>query len=1350
LSNYILNTKMKIEIKNILFRYAYGTNRSSTSYTLYDFIDDYNEMRFIEFLDLFEFSITDVQDSATFKIKKNIEFGKEYHIDTITRDLEQQIFIINENGYYTFTNDTYLEITQTNTFRYRFNTDYTTLTTSNIVIDGSGYVIERNDDTSEFKNSMFKVIYDSDIDVYVKNIGIYGTYDAIDSSDQSELLLMNKDGGATTTANVNIKTCFLDGTSITRSPFLYGDYDKVTISDCFSKCTLKNNNSAGFLALDTSGVNCTIKRSFFAGEFTSGTHAAGFIDISKNVTVNINECYSMCDIVNSNDVSNQSLFVSLGQYSPSITLENCYSLPKTNSYVDNSRCSIIMNASQITDVTIKNFYTIYDNISLIDSKLTNTTNAYTISDDAFSTKIQSEVDASLSNLFLVDDLGIIKGLPLLKCFTDVDGEWEPSIYQNFNSETRQKVFVQDSSYIQLFDNSTLVDADFDLIDNVHHFLFSGTDKTLCLLNDTSFGDVTYKFTIKLPSTSEKYIFNDISFDIIPNTNYLMIKTLNWNNNNVQSTTLQQNDSIRNIFEEINTNAKVFDLPIGTYEIDIGSGLYIAFEDASSNTGKNEDKFTYTGNIRSLRKISTRINTKDANSNDIDSELSYYTGKIYLNVKDITPIYLHYTIDRSFATTSSIYVNKTKFQVADDKTKKNNLIRDKFYTISYYGTQIDNNLSNTDTSYNRVRKAEVQVRSKLFQTFVNTMRLRGVQEFNEVITLLIKERRFVNPDITDGVDYNLLDVLMGNFPDEFIIYGYTIFDVIQEMIRSKNEPLSQKDVYYLRDLIRIYSKYFRIFTNDINKLIQYPPEVNNKLKTLMNNTNFRPSHNIYNDISYSDISTVENLSLNSERLELFEGLYDEELNSFLQRTNTANISNLQLLYPPKKDNEINALIQRDIYDVPPKIRFEDYSPNYIFFKDVSSILQQYNTRKKAELSTSVTKNVSFVSGSVTSSFKDKTMHLATTSDNGQYLFTILDNSFNISEISNNQIKDITELNFANTNPVVNDIERVYVSNDGTKVFMYTSKNIFMSTKDGSGDWDTKDGDSVTSMKNVYDNGTVSNLSEVTNTNPIKYAFLDDSGNIWIVIFYNFFDFSKFFSNPYRSKYRVYKFNSGLTMQSSKVIWDDDSYEIPITQYSFDTDLYMRYSSSLIIVYDLYISYPVLLPISILTFVKKNMYILGITSTYKLVLIYNDGTHILTKYQQIDIDEEDIIESYINDNDKFNMDMLIGNNNLYFSVGLSNYRKKDQNPIGIQYIYKMKLKDPPENNDLFDTNSLQKIYTQVGEQTSILGQRTKLGGIHNNRLYVQLLKENRNVNPYTSTSEIVIHDVSGNNTTTFTNK
>ena len=80
----------------------------------------------------------------------------------------------------------------------------------------------------------------------------------------------------------------------------------------------------------------------------------------------------------------------------------------------------------------------------------------------------------------------------------------------------------------------------------------------------------------------------------------------------------------------------------------------------------------------------------------------------------------------------------------------------------------------------------------------------------------------------------------------------------------------------------------------------------------------------------------------------------------------------------------------------------------------------------------------------------------------------------------------------------------------------------------------------------------------------------------------------------------------------------------------------------------------------------------------------------------------------------------------------------------------LKDSPQNNDLFDVNSLQLIYRQVGKQTSILGQRTKLGGIHNDRLYVQLLKENPNDDSITSTSEIVIHDISDNTTEIFTNK
>lgn len=144
----------------------------------------------ISFAEIFEFT-----DTSVFQFKRNI---------TLIEDI-----IFSDNDIIRFTNDTYFEFTQ--------------ISSSNLVIDGSGYVIERED---AFKNPMFKVIYESNIDVTVKNIGIYGTYDSKDSgsSDHSELLLMTKSGTVSTTANVNIQTCFLDGFSWTKSPFLSGKY----------------------------------------------------------------------------------------------------------------------------------------------------------------------------------------------------------------------------------------------------------------------------------------------------------------------------------------------------------------------------------------------------------------------------------------------------------------------------------------------------------------------------------------------------------------------------------------------------------------------------------------------------------------------------------------------------------------------------------------------------------------------------------------------------------------------------------------------------------------------------------------------------------------------------------------------------------------------------------------------------------------------------------------------------------------------------------------------------------------------------------------------------------------------
>ena len=1317
---------MDVIIRQVEYKETSSTDFTSSTVSLNTHSGQYKNLD-----EIFDFHYDNTLKTGYIKLKQNIIFYET--IDLSNGDKIR------------FNSNTYVEISSSSA--------------SNITIDGDGFVIVKD---GIFFGSFFWVYYAVDNYLRIQNVGIEcNNISIVDTDDiKSQLIYVNRHPSVSTVAEATVAfySCFIIGTPLIDSPFISGKYSFLSITDCFSKCNIKNSenkNFAGFVSIENgSGVkSCKIERSFFAGQFNNNEKASGIISMSCNDCVlEINKCYSICDVL---DFSTQYSMVHIKDSSGiTLTINDCYSINKTSENNVNAFCIGTDNVFNF-DLSINGFYTTHK--SVIDyyetSKFSNVyaelifppyTMNTAFSSDLYNLSTQTQIDASLSEAYGVDDKGVIKGFPLLKCFTDTNGVWEPQLYQNFNSETRQKIFVKNPLYVRLFDNSVFDDANLNNISG--DFTFSNTNLKYLIKSNVVPLDYRYKTNINILSNSiseVKYIFNDISFDILDTTNELYI---------IEDEVYKSRDAImsedsltlEDIFATVNNR---FFLPIGTYEIDIESGLYVAFEDASSNTGKNEDKFTYTGNSQSLREISTRINTKDADGNDIDSVLSYYTGKIYLNVKDETPIHLHYyTIDRYFDTTSSTYVNKTKFQVSTDSYKINNLTRDKFYTISYYGTQIVND---TDTSYNRVLKAEIQVRSKLFQTFVEMMKLRGVQEFNEVITLLIKERQLINTDLQDGVAYNLLNVLMGNLPDEFNIYKYTIFDVIQEMIKSQEEKLSQREVYYLRDLIRIYSDYYRIFTPDTANLVNYPSDVDDKLKDMMNNKNFHPSNNVYNDTSYSNINDVENLSVYSERLKLFESLYDEELNSFLQRTNTANISNLQLFYPPVKDSEINAVIKRDIYDVPSKIRFQDYRPNYIFFKDISSILQQYNTRKKAEMSTVVDEDDTFISVSVEPSFTNKSMRLATISENGQYLFTILDNSFCISQIEDNEVKNIDELNFGFiTKPASNDIERVYVSNDGTKVFMYTSKNIFMSTKNGS----TIDGGDV-SMNNISNTTKISNLSEITNENQIQYAIMDTSNNIWLIMHYP--------NNNSKGANVVYKLDSGF----NQIYYSDFGHKQSVVYSIVNNNIYHIFNVSNIDYHivngsnldgrnvkwlytdQIYITYK--------DFVFKDNYILFITGNNKLYLAYNSDLEIqgdfrsnIKKGQQIDI-VDNLLNSYLDINDKFNMDMLIYGNNLYFSVGLSNYR--DGNiayPIGIQYIYKMILKDPPEHNNLIEANSLQLISKQVGEQISVLGQRTKLGGINNNHLYVQLLKENPN--DKSITSEIVIHDISGNSTTTFTNK
>lgn len=143
-------------------------------------------------------------------------------------------------------------------------------------------------------------------------------------------------------------------------------------------------------------------------------------------------------------------------------------------------------------------------------------------------------------------------------------------------------------------------------------------------------------------------------------------------------------------------------------------------------------------------------------------------------------------------------------------------------------------------------------------------------------------------------------------------------------------------------------------------------------------------------------------------------------------------------------------------------------------------------------------------------------------------------------------------------------------------------------------------------------------------------------------------------------------------------------------------------------------------------------------------YNPKRNIL-KRREITIEDEIILEGFINDNDRFDMDLIIDNSYAYMSFGFSNFKEGSLKSKGIQYIYRVKLSS---DDDIFDYKTLQLIYKSKGAVDKTIGHRTKLGGIYENNLYTQVTRYDPN--NYENTSELVIHNISDNTTEIFTNK
>lgn len=1037
--------------------------------------------------------------------------------------------------------------------------------TGEIIFDGNGFVMDVSERDSYGYSDGYEGMFNSPFAVgganlTIKNLGIVGTTNV----KSNNAYFMHSESSVS--YNVTIDNCFVDGelNNIYTSGFSSTTVG-INIYNSFSKCTLNARYCGGFIYDgDTSG-SIVIKNSYFAGKMTE-QEDSGLIHIrSLKNPITVEDCFSLCELTyqyqsslvyveyqyqqitikncysdslwnvnvhpNFSDIerlksynyfSSAILYVNEIHNNSTTTIENCYCLTQNDSINSSfGRCKLFNSRDSFHLVSIStNNY-----ISHIEEDYTDVANVELLLDASSQTIIDtllpnnSLIDASSSYLIDINTEnttitensipGFLRFFPVLRNFRitpsdanlSANWNWQPRFYQNMNSEPRQDIFLTSGTpYASYLDNSTFVDADFL---NINKSIFPevGNTSSLTLVQnlDSSIREIepmNYRVDIRVVtelSGSQLYGYT-YKFNTTDTVIVAIFST-------ITGTTVATTTSA-NVLNEYHLSYQLVgdDVNKGRYEIHIPGGYEIGLVHSTNDNGKDDDNFKYSGNSDGTT-YTTRLNQTKTNGDPIDADIVFYSGIIYLDILgDFGSIDIFIRDNNNNAFHNSL----SKFIYGDTKELLNNHIKNKIYTITYYGTEeLIAYTDGSDLSKNRVSIGNQQIMLVLLNDFFTSIKKRGIDTYVKVIDVIHKTRTLVNTDLPNGVDYSILDILLNKFPQEFLVYKYTQNQIIQESFRDSD--IGEREKYYLNDLLRIYNDYYRI--GKYTDAIVYDTSIQNSLKTkleettMMNHPDFVGLENIYSNLSYN-INNVDELVTFNEKIKVYESLKDEQLLKFLKRTNSNNIPNLLTFYPPKKDSELEVILDRTIAEVPPKTRYENYSANYVFVNDVSNILSEYNLRKSAVVFDIDDKNFSSVTDFVQDTvgttiqtiFTNSTIKVQATSKNGQYYFAYIYNNINngnssfylfqtYNDSANNEFKLIMptgisyEIPFNDKNgdsitvPNMDDIKKVTVSDDGKTILLQTSTDIYISkfdTTDNPNTW-------VTCTSNDFHSTVTNNLA-----------------------------------------------------------------------------------------------------------------------------------------------------------------------------------------------------------------------------------------------------------------------------------
>lgn len=1343
-----------------------------------------------------------------YTLQQSIHYGQEYNIEEHTYDANFNV--ISTTG----VNKTVdrLEFKSTNI-------------SDNIVIDGNGFVI----DVSLFEGDYYGMFANtSDHTVTIKNLGIVGT---------ANVIMFNSYFFNQNSKNVIIDNCFVDGEL--NNAFTAGfsvNPNEITIKNSFSKCKLNNNYTSGFITLSV-WENCEIDTCYFAGEFSGKSLTTGFIFVLDfdygNINlknsfsicnlkyvyqsamilmsnynlgneINIENCYSTAiwdpdyEYLVHENTSGVLYVYGYGSDNHNIKIKCCYTLNQNTSLQGSTGIKKIFNYSvfpegksdQLTDMTVK-FSNNY--ISHLDE--TNGTNGLNDIQLLLDASSQSIIDTLLPNTdnpdisssYIIDvnstDVnitanpigGFFRFFPMLRNFRinpDADGQisnwnWNVNMYQNMNSEPRQTIFLNTSMpYKKYLDNSTFVDANFEGIAKDD---FNTENSVLTLVQNLDEeikekDELRYRMNINVITELSyheiygyTYGFNDT------NTVFISLYTPPLQETKASNASPEILKEYHLTYELVGDIDKKMQ---GRYEIYIQEGYEAAFVHSTNLDGKYDIKYNYSGS--SISYYDTVLNQKDADGNTVSSSIKFCSGVVYLNILgDFGNIDIY--LRKKDATYSSL----GKFVYSSDTVKLNNHIENKIYTITHYASLPIENIM--DSSQNKVDQGLQQITLTLFRDFLKSVKSRGIDTYIEVIDSLHKTRTLVNNDFPEGVEYSLLDIILDIFPQQFTIYKYTKSQIIQESFRDSD--ITEKQKYYLQDLTRIYNQHYRVgkYIDNIYYNVNLKSSIKTKLQSSMNDDDFVKNNNIYKDNNYDNIDDIDELASYSEKLKLFESLNDRELNEYLKRVNTENIPNLLTYYPPVPESELDVVLDKHIADVPEKVRYDNYNPNYIFIDDVSNILQQYKDRvgvSNSGVISSISNTNLSTDTDIQDLFTNSTLKIQTISKNGQYYCTYLIDSngdnklyvfkndtttINGGDYINLDARDISSEISINNLPQADNIERIIVSNTGKQVLLYTNSQLFLSVFElvtGTKEWTTYA---------TYELGDFhSDIQTTFNTNSVGLVHLNRDGSKMYIVNHNL------------DRLYIVKLDTDNNIGGVYAI--QDMYGATDNIYAIDdimNRVFYIYNSDGIEYYDIsginisgtpynssyrtltnwYTTYP------IKTFIVENGYFIGITKENqginKIVIIditeqvnkgeQNLNEEKLVQLNDLNIESNKFLESYdLIQTKPVNVDAILddsdsNNKILYFTLGFQSYDGTNKK-YGYQTVYKYNV-----SNNTFSTETVtanEKTLVSVkGDANEKVGIRTSIGyDSSSENLFMQILK-NDPVSNNSKLSELIRYNTLG---------